>query len=57
MAPSCVTAPLGLCRATTRESALSAIVSLLSQFRYDDCAFRWVRPPVQLPTAGECGST
>lgn len=27
-------------RATTRESALSTIVSLLSQFRYDDCAFR-----------------
>ena len=28
------------CRATTRESALSAIVSLLATFRYDDCAFR-----------------
>ncbi|KAI3438373.1 hypothetical protein D9Q98_000805 [Chlorella vulgaris] len=27
-------------RATVRESALSALVSLLAQFRYDDCAFR-----------------
>ncbi len=29
------------CRATTREAALSTIVTLLAQYRYDDCAFRW----------------